>query len=138
MSDTEKVTLIKEAIHDPNDARHFMRVKPIDKTVTATIQGKEIAKSNKVLKVQEVGFDLYDPVFYFPKDDVQMDALHRTEKSTHCPLKGDTEYFDVNFTGTPMENVAWHYSQPLDRSKMLKEHIAFDQSQVQIIEHIDA
>lgn len=138
MSDTEKVTLIKEAIHDPNDARHFMRVKPIDKTVTATIQGKEIAKSNKVLKVQEAGFDLYDPVYYFPKDDVQMDALHSTEKSTHCPLKGDTEYFDVNFAGTQLENVAWHYRQPLDRSKMLKEHIAFDQSQVQIIEHIDA
>lgn len=136
MSDTEKVTLIKNAIHDPNDARHFMRVKPVEKTVTASINGKEVAKSHKVLKVQEAGFDLYDPVYYFPKEDVQRDALQRTDKSTHCPLKGDTEYFNLDFAGVQMENAAWHYNQPLDRSKVLKEHIAFDQSQVQIIEYI--
>ncbi|WPP48566.1 DUF427 domain-containing protein [Catalinimonas niigatensis] len=136
MSNTKEVTLIKNAIHDPDDARHFMRVKPIEKTVTATVNGKEIAKSHQVLKVQEAGFDLYDPVYYFPKADVQMDTLRSTDKTTHCPLKGDTEYFDIHFAGTQLENAAWHYHQPLDRSKLLKEHIAFDQSQVQIIEYI--
>ncbi len=136
MSNTEKTTLVKDAIYDPNDARHFMRVKPIGKTVTASINGEEIAKSTHVLKVMEVGYDLYDPVYYFPKADVQMKALQSIDKSTHCPLKGDTEYFNIDFGEKALKNAAWHYNQPLDSSKILKEHIAFDQSQVQIVEHI--
>jgi len=136
MSETEQITMVKEAIHNPDELRHFMRVKNVDKTVSASINGQEIARSNYVLKVQEAGHDLYDPVYYFPKKDVQMEALVRTEKSTHCPLKGDTEYFDINFADTTLENSAWHYSQPYSRSKMLQEHIGFDQSRIQIVEHI--
>jgi uncharacterized protein (DUF427 family) len=132
----EKVTLVKGAIHNPDDARHFMRIKQPGKKVTASLNGKEIASSNNALKVQEAGFDLYDPVYYFPKADVLTDALKGTGKSTHCPLKGDTEYFSIHVEGNQIENAAWHYNQPYDHSEKLRDHIAFDQSQVQVVEHV--
>ena len=91
----ESITLVKNGIHNPADARHFMRIARPAYTITATIKGTEIARSSQALKVKEVGFDVYDPVIYFPREDVQMVRLKKNEKSTHCPLKGDTEYFDA-------------------------------------------
>ena len=132
----KKVTLVKNAIHNPDDARHFMRIKHPKGKVTASINGKEIANSNHVLKVQEAGFDLYDPVYYFPKADVISDALKRTDKTTHCPLKGDTEYFNIHAEGSQLENAAWHYNQHYDYSEKLQGHIAFDQTKVQLVEHV--
>lgn len=133
----KKVTLVKNAIHNPDDARHFMRIKQPGVKVTASINGKEVASSNNALKVQEAGFDLYDPVYYFPKSDVLTDALKGTDKTTHCPLKGDTEYFSIHTEGTQLENAAWHYNQPYDRTEKLRDHIAFDQTKVQVIEHVE-
>jgi uncharacterized protein (DUF427 family) len=132
----EKVTLVKNAIHNPDDARHFMRIKQPGVKVTASINGREIAASHNALKVQEAGFDLYDPVYYFPKADVLTDSLKGTDKTTHCPLKGDTEYFSIHIEGKDMENAAWHYNQPYERSEKLRDHIGFDQSRVQVIEHV--
>jgi len=131
----KKVTLVKNAIHNPDDARHFMRIKQPKAKVTASLNGKEIANSNNALKVQEAGFDLYDPVYYFPKADVLSDALKSTDKTTHCPLKGDTEYFSIHTEGSQLENAAWHYNQPYEWSEKLRDHIAFDQTKVQVIEH---
>ena len=132
----KKVTLVKNAIHNPDDARHFMRIKKVGTKVTATINGKEVASSSNALKVQEAGFDLYDPVYYFPKSDVLMDALEGTDKTTHCPLKGDTEYFGIHTEGKTLENAAWNYNQPYERSEQLRDHIGFDQTQVQVVEHV--
>ena len=132
----EKVTLVKNAIHSPKDTRHFMRVKQPKTRVTASIGGKEIAVSHNSLKVQEVAHDLYDPVYYFPIDDVRMDPLKRTDKTTHCPLKGDTEYFDIHLEDNQLKDAAWHYNQPYERDEQLRNHIAFDQTKVQLIEHI--
>ena len=104
-------------------------------TVTATINSKEIARSNRALKVKEVGRGVYDPVLYFLREDVDMSSLEATDKTTYCPLKGHTTYFDLNMDGDSRNNVAWSYTETIADAEVLKDLIAFDNSRVQVIEH---
>ncbi|MEM7365481.1 MAG: DUF427 domain-containing protein [Pseudomonadota bacterium] len=129
------VTFVRDAVHSPQDVRHFMDIGRPAYTVTATINGKEVARSNRALKVKEVGRGVYDPALYFPREDVDMSCLEATEKTTHCPLKGDTTYFDLDLNGEHRKDVAWSYTSTIDDAGVIKDLVAFDNTQVQIIEH---
>ena len=132
---SDAVTLVTDAIHNPADARHFMRIARPEYPVTASLGDIEVARSTRVLKVKEVGYDIYDPVIYFPREDVVMDRLRRNDKTTHCPLKGDTEYFDALADGEVVENAAWSYDRTIEIARELETYVGFDTRRVQIVEH---
>ena len=123
-------TLVENAVHNPAEPRHFMRVVPAGSTRTATAVGHSIVESDAALVVKEVGRDIYDPVVYFPRADVDMNALSRIDKSTHCPLKGDTEYFDIVVGGSTLTEAAWSYVDMVEGAEALLHLIAFDTSKV--------
>ena len=135
VEEIKAVTFVRNAIHSPQDVRHFMDVGRPTYAVTATINGQEIARSNRAFKLKEVGRGVYDPVIYFPRDDVDLACLEATDKTTHCPLKGDTTYFDLVLNGERRKDVAWSYTQTIADAELLKDLIAFDTSAVQIVEH---
>lgn len=137
MADQEAVTFVKNAIHRPDEPRHFMRLKQPGKLVTVTKNGVEVARSTKAIKLQEAGFDLYDPVYYFPKEDVNTALLDTTDLTTHCPLKGDTAYYNVKVNGETLDNAAFSYVSTFDYGEALKDLIAFDPNKLQVIEHIE-
>lgn len=126
------ITLVKNAIHNPNEPRHFMRVVPAGAERTAMVGDTVLARSSEALVAKEVGGDLYDHVTYFPRDDVDMPALSRTEKTTHCPLKGDTEYFDLIVDGDRVADGAWSYVETIEVAGVLRDLIAFDASKVTV------
>ena len=130
----ESLTLVQDAIHNPAEPRHFMRIVRPGYTVSARIGETEIARSTQALKVKEVARDIYDPVLYFPRADVALHLLVRTEKSTHCPLKGDTAYFDAQIGTHRIADVGWSYERTIARAAALQDYIAFDSRRVQIIE----
>ena len=122
-----EITMSEETIHNPNEPRHFMRAKPVPRTVRVRRGGKVIAESNNVLRITELGKDMYDPVFYFPKEDI-IAALSPVEgKTSHCPLKGNASYFTVDDSG---EVVAWTYEAAFDFAKVINGRIAFYPDQV--------
>lgn len=136
MSKNDKsVTMVKDAIHNPADARHFMRLGRPEYTITATVNGTELARSSQALKLKEVGYDIYDPVIYFPREDVNMERLQKNEKSTHCPLKGDTEYFNALTDQGTVDNAAWSYDRAIEIAKEIENYIGFDVRYAQIVEH---
>ena len=67
----------------------------------------------------------YPVVVYIPRSDIAMAFLDRTEKSTHCPHKGDASYFSVVTKSTTLENVAWSYEEPIEGMEVIKDHLAF-------------
>lgn len=137
MPANEPVTFVKDAIHRPDEPRHFMRLKPVDGLVTATVNGQEIARTNEALKLQEAGFDLYHPVYYFPESAIPNEILVPANHSTHCPLKGDTEYYHVYLDGQQYPYAAFCYQYPnMEETQILKAYIAFDQQQVQVWEYL--
>lgn len=125
--------MVKNAIHNPDEPRHFMRIKRPEAHFSAYYKGLELANSTAVLKVMEVGKDLYPAVYYFPKADVDLTLLKEIDKSTHCPLKGDTIYYKLQTEELEEEDFAWNYAQAFERAEELKNHIAFDPGKVTIL-----
>lgn len=67
----------------------------------------------------------YPSVIYFPRSDIAMAFLDRTEKSTHCPHKGDAAYYSVVTKSTTLENAVWSYEDPKEDVARIKDHLAF-------------
>ena len=63
---------------------------------------------------------------YVPAEDVEPGLLSRTEKSTHCPFKGDATYWTLAVNGTSVENAAWSYEEPIPQAAAIKGHVCFD------------
>lgn len=131
----EQITLARETIHDPQEPRHFMRIKPVNSRVRILREGRLLAESESALRVLEVGRDLYDPVLYLPREDV-VAKLAGADKRTHCPLKGDARYFDLCSDNDNVEaaEIAWSYEESFDFAAELRDLIAFDSKQVVIEE----
>ena len=129
MTDPSTVTLVKGAIHNPSEPRHFMRVVPAPGRQIVTVAGHVIADSERAVVVKEVGLDIYDPVIYFPRADVDVDSLARIDKTTHCPLKGDTEYFDIIAGDQRAPEAAWSYIEMVAGDELF-ELVAFDSTKV--------
>ncbi|MEP3280341.1 MAG: DUF427 domain-containing protein [Stappiaceae bacterium] len=124
-------TLVKGAIHNPNEPRHFMRIKPVNKVVTISLKNEPLAKTTHALRLMEVGKDIYDPVFYLPRGDILVPLEQVADKETHCPLKGDASYWCLRDQGT---HIAWSYDKPFEFADQLAGYIAFDAALVDIYE----
>lgn len=91
------------------DENHPITLEHEQTRVRVLFEGHEIADSGDVLVLSEAG---YPPVRYFPRDDVRMMFLRRTEKITHCPYKGDAAYFTIYRDGKVIDNAVWSYEDP--------------------------
>ena len=67
----------------------------------------------------------YDPVIYFPCNDIAMAFLDQTDKISQCPHKGDARYFSIITKNGPIENVAWSYKTQKKDLARIKDHLAF-------------
>ena len=92
----------------------------------ATPDGRQLARSERTLLIDEQSHGL---VFYFPRSDVDMSALVRIDRVSHCPFKGVASYFALagNAAGEP---VAWSYESPYPEVSQIAEHIAFYQDRM--------
>ena len=128
-----ETTLVSNAIHNPAEPRHFMRIKPVERRVVIWRDGEMLAETTGAVRVLEVGKDLYDPVFYLPQSDVTP-RLRRSDHVTHCPLKGDAAYFDlVDADGElRVARIAWTYPEPLGFAAELAGRVAFYANHVTI------
>lgn len=130
--DPQDVTHVQNAIHNPDDPRHFMTVTPAGEDRSASIGGVEVARSSNAVAVKEVGGQIYDPMIYFPRDDVRMDLLTLSDRTTFCPIKGDTEYFDFQGEQGVVTHAAWSYIK-MALGDELKHLIAFDPAQTTVL-----
>lgn len=127
----DQVTLATQTIHRVDEPRHFMRLKPVPRRIRVLKDSQVLADTEAALRLTEVGRDIYDPVFYIPEADMQVDLVPVIGKSTHCPLKGDASYFAHRGN----EPIAWTYDRPLAATDILKGLIAFYPDQV-VVEEI--
>jgi len=99
--------------------------------VRALYGGHEIADSADVLMLSEAS---YKPVAYFPRGDVDMAFLSRTDRDTYCPYKGHAAYFSVARDGAIAENAAWTYEAPYPAMQAIAGRVAFFPNAVTIEE----
>ncbi len=104
------------------DESHPITITRAPNTVRVLFEGHEIADSDDVLVLKEAS---YPPVYYFPRDDVQMAFLRRTDKVTHCPYKGDASYFTIYRDAQLIENAVWTYEEPYASVSQIGNRVAF-------------
>ncbi|MEM9332047.1 MAG: DUF427 domain-containing protein [Pseudomonadota bacterium] len=127
--------MAKDAIHNPKEPRHFMRLKPVPGCVRVWLGDRMIAESKSALRLLEIGRDLYDPVFYLPPEDLNVSLSAHTKKQTHCPLKGDASYYTLpELKLGEDEYLAWTYASPLDLATEIAGLYAFNHKLVRIEE----
>ncbi len=86
--------------------------------------GAIIGESTRALELIEGG---HDPVIYFPREDVAMAFLDKTEQTSHCPWKGDASYYSIVNKSSVTENVVWSYENPIEGAEAIRGYLAFYQ-----------
>lgn len=83
-------------------------------------------------RVQELTEGSYPPVHYFPREDIAMAMLDRTERSSTCPWKGQASYFSIVTPGGTLANAVWSYETPKADCAAIAGHLAFYADRVTI------
>lgn len=96
-----------------------------------TFAGRVIAETDRALLLEEAN---YKPVFYIPRVDADMSVLAPTDHHTHCPYKGDANYFSIVADGHSAENAVWSYEEPYPAMAEIKDYLAFYPNRVDAIE----
>ena len=114
-------------------ARIQMTANP--RRVRALYENHVVADSDEVITLSEAGLK---PVQYFPREDVSMEFMGKTDRHTHCPFKGEASYYSILMEGVLTENALWSYEDPIAGMEALRGRIAFYPDKVEIYELTDA
>jgi len=79
-----------------------------------------------------------DPRLYLDRAVVHMDLLVPSAKTTYCPYKGTTKYWNARVDGSDVEDVAWSYEDPYPESTPIAGLICFEPSRVTVIHDLPA
>ena len=91
--------------------------------------GAVLGESASAVELREDG---YDPVIYFPRGDIAMTFLDRTDRQSTCPKKGEATYYSIVTRSTTFENAVWSYESPKDAVSQIAGHLAFDTDQITV------
>jgi uncharacterized protein (DUF427 family) len=97
--------------------------------VRVELNGVVLADSPRARVLFETGLA---PRWYLPKVDVRMDLLVATDRVTHCPYKGQAEYWSARAGDELEENVVWSYRTPLPESERIAGYVAFFDERVDL------
>lgn len=84
--------------------------------------GAVLGESARALQLVEDGLP---PVIYFPREDIGMAFLDKTDHGTTCPHKGDATYFSIMSKSHTYENAVWTYEDPKPEVAEIKGYLAF-------------
>lgn len=89
---------------------------------TVRAGGAVLGESANALELIEDG---YDPVIYFPRDDIAMAFLDASDTRTTCPKKGEASYFSIEAKNRTLTDAVWSYENPKEDVTRIKGYLAF-------------
>ncbi len=95
---------------------------PVPQRIRATFAGETVVDSTRTMLLHETK---HLPVYYFPQDDVRRDLLEASERTSHCPHKGDARYWSLKARGRTAPDAVWAYPEPMEPAAFLAGHLAF-------------
>ena len=110
---------------------HPITIAANPRRIRVSAGGVVIAETTNALTLKEAS---YPAVNYVPRKDANMALLARSERVTHCPYKGDANYFSVIADGKTIENAIWTYETPFPAMTEISGHLAFYPDKVKIEE----
>jgi uncharacterized protein (DUF427 family) len=119
----------EEVFVHPRDPYTRVDILPSSRHVEVQIDGITIADTRNARLLFETGLPVR---YYIPKTDVRLDLLTRTDTVTHCPYKGQAEYWSVRAGDRVHEDFAWSYPAPLPESERVIGLVSFYNEKVDI------
>jgi uncharacterized protein (DUF427 family) len=110
---------------------HPITITANPRRVRVSLDGVVIADSTSALSLKEAN---YPAVNYVPRKDANLALLSRTERVTHCPYKGDANYFSIAAGGKTVDNAIWTYEAPFPAMTEISGHLAFYPDKVKVEE----
>ncbi|MBT8192039.1 MAG: DUF427 domain-containing protein [Acidimicrobiia bacterium] len=98
------------------------RVEPSQHQVRVEFGGREIARSDRAVRVLETS---HPPVFYVPLDDIVSDVIELTQSSSFCEFKGSASYYTIRVGEQVSVDAAWTYLDPSPSYETLTGLVAF-------------
>jgi uncharacterized protein (DUF427 family) len=114
---------------------HPITLEPAASRWRVRVGGHVVADSNAALVLREAA---YPARIYFPREDVALEYMSRTERRTHCPYKGDAAYYTLFIDGEFLEDVAWSYEAPFPAMEAIAGRLSFYPERVEVYEVEDA
>lgn len=99
-----------------------IRIDKAEGTWVVRAGGAVIGESQESLLLFE---DDHPFIVYFPRDDIAVAFLDPSEKTTHCPRKGDARHFLIQTRSVTLQDAAWSYETPNEGCDRIAGHIAF-------------
>lgn len=84
----------------------------------------------------ELAEGAYPPVIYFPRDDIAMEFLDASDKTSTCPWKGEASYYSIVTKSTVLKDAVWSYEDPKPGVSEIKGYLAFYPSDQVTVEKI--
>ena len=88
-----------------------------------------VAETSKPTLLSETGLPTR---YYVPKTHVRMDLLTPTDTESHCPYKGQAEWWSVRAGDTVHTDLAWSYRTTLPESQKIAGLMAFYDEKVDV------
>ena len=98
------------------------RVEPVPERLRVLIDGEVLADTSRGLRVLETAGA---PVYYFPPEDVRLDRLASSGRSTVCEWKGVATYRTYSAGQRRIDDVAWSYEAPKSGYEVIRGYLAF-------------
>ena len=89
---------------------HSVTTEPSERRLRVALDGEVIAESSRVVELHETR---YPTRYYIPLEDVREGVFEPSERTSHCPYKGDASYFSARVNGSVHADVAWTYRDPI-------------------------
>jgi uncharacterized protein (DUF427 family) len=119
----------EEVFTHPRDPYTRVDILPSSRHVRVEVDGVTVAESTSPKLLFETGLP---PRYYLPKTHVRLDLMVPTDSVTHCPYKGQAEWWSVRANGSIHEDLAWSYRTPLPESQKIAGLVAFYNEKVDI------
>jgi uncharacterized protein (DUF427 family) len=119
----------EEVYTHPRDPYTRVDILATSRRVRVELDGVVLAESTGARVLYETGLP---PRWYLPKTDLRMDLLVPTGTATHCPYKGQAQYWSVRLGDRVVEDLAWSYRTTLPESQKIAGLVAFYNERVDL------
>jgi uncharacterized protein (DUF427 family) len=113
----------------PRDPYTRVDILPSSRHVRVEVDGVTIAESTSPWLLFETGLPVR---YYLRKTHVRTELLLATDTVSHCPYKGQAEWWSVRANNRVHDDLAWSYRTPLAESQRVAGLVAFYDEKVDV------
>ncbi len=101
---------------------HLLYLHDVPQRVRGVLAGETVVDTERAVLLHETGLL---PQWYVPREDVRSELLTASDTRTHCPFKGDAEYWTVTVGDRAVPDAVWGYPDPVAAVPELAGLVAF-------------